>query len=124
MSVTARAVPLRAPETPAATGLPSARGLLRLVPQRRSTAAKTPFAVVLVVLLVGGLLGLLLLNTLVAQGSFRLSRLGAESRTSSPGGRMNRSSATAVASGPTSWRTEPTRIRPRAPAVIPRYGRR
>jgi len=76
----ATAVPLRLPTAPAAPGLPSTRSLLRLVPQRRSSAAKTPFAVVLVVLLVGGLLGLLLLNTLVAQGSFQLSRLSAESR--------------------------------------------
>ncbi len=43
---------------------------LRLVPQRRSSAAKAPFVVVVVLLLVGGLLGLLLLNTLVAQDSF------------------------------------------------------
>jgi hypothetical protein len=50
------------------------------VPQRRSQAAKTPFAVVLVVLLVGGLLGLLLLNTLVAQDSFTLHDLAAQSR--------------------------------------------
>jgi len=74
------AIPLRLPDAPAPTSLPPARGLLRLVPQRRSSAAKTPFALVLVVLLVGGLLGLLLLNTLVAQGSFRLSRLAAEGR--------------------------------------------
>jgi hypothetical protein len=40
-----------------------------------------PFAVVLVVLLVGGLLGLLLLNTLVAQDSFTLHDLAAQSRT-------------------------------------------
>jgi hypothetical protein len=76
----ARALPLRVPTTPAPTSVPSTRGLLRLVPQRRSSAARTPFAVVLVVLLVGGLLGLLLLNTLVAQGSFELSRLSSESR--------------------------------------------
>jgi len=75
------AIPLRVPETaPAPKALPGARGLLRLVPQRRSKAAKTPFAVVLVVLLVGGLLGLLLLNTLVAQDSFTLHDLSAQSR--------------------------------------------
>jgi len=48
---------------------------LRLVPQRRSSAARAPFAVVVVVLLVGGLLGLLMLNTMVAQGAFRLHDL-------------------------------------------------
>jgi hypothetical protein len=80
MTSPARALPLRLPTAPSSTTLPSTRGLLRLVPQRRSSAAKTPFALVLVVLLVGGLLGLLLLNTLVAQGSFRLSRLASDSR--------------------------------------------
>jgi len=81
MTSPARAVPLRLPTTaPAARPVPSTRGLLRLVPQRRSQAAKTPFAVVLVVLLVGGLLGLLLLNTLVAQDSFRLHDLSTQSR--------------------------------------------
>jgi hypothetical protein len=82
-TATARAVPLRLPETrttPAPRAVPSPRGLLRLVPQRRSQAAKTPFAVVLVVLLGGGLLGLLLLNTLVAQGSFTLHDLSSRSR--------------------------------------------
>jgi hypothetical protein len=75
------AVPLRLPETaPAPRTLPSTRGLLRLVPQRRSKAAKTPFVVVLVVLLVGGLLGLLLLNTMVAQNSFTLHDLANQSR--------------------------------------------
>ncbi len=48
---------------------------LRLVPQRRSSAAKAPFVVVVVLLLVGGLLGLLVLNTLVAQDSFALHDL-------------------------------------------------
>jgi hypothetical protein len=81
MEATARAVPLRTPERSTAPwSLPSARGLLRLVPQRRSQAAKTPFVVVLVVLLVGGLLGLLLLNTMVAQDSFTLHDLASQSR--------------------------------------------
>ena len=76
----ARAVPLRSPAAPAPKALPGARGLLKLVPQRRSQAARTPFAIVLVVLLVGGLLGLLLLNTLVAQDSFTLHDLAKQSR--------------------------------------------
>ena len=81
MTVAERAVPLRLPDiTPAPRSLPSTRGLLRLVPQRRSQAAKTPFVVVLVVLLVGGLLGLLLLNTMVAQDSFTLHDLAKQSR--------------------------------------------
>jgi hypothetical protein len=82
-TATARAVPLRLPDSrtaPTPRALPNPRGLLRLVPQRRSQAAKTPFAVVLVVLLGGGLLGLLLLNTLVAQGSFTLHDLSTRSR--------------------------------------------
>jgi hypothetical protein len=82
-TATARAVPLRLPDSrtaPAPRALPNPRGLLRLVPQRRSQAARTPFAVVLVVLLGGGLLGLLLLNTLVAQGSFTLHDLSTRSR--------------------------------------------
>lgn len=82
-SATARAVPLRLPDSrtaPAPRVLPTPRGLLRLVPQRRSQAARTPFAVVLVVLLGGGLLGLLVLNTLVAQGSFTLHDLASQSR--------------------------------------------
>ncbi len=83
MTSPARAIPLRVPSTgparaPKAT--PGTRGLLRLVPQRRSQAARTPFAAVLVVLLVGGLLGLLLLNTMVAQGSFTLHDLAKQSR--------------------------------------------
>jgi hypothetical protein len=65
-------LPLR---SPLPTAVPKKSGALRLVPQRRSSAAKAPFVVVLVSLLVGGLLGLLLLNTLVAQGSFRLHDL-------------------------------------------------
>ena len=55
--------------------VPRRTAALRLVPQRRSSAANAPFAVVLVCLLAGGLLGLLLLNTLVAQQSFRLHDL-------------------------------------------------
>jgi len=63
---------VRALRAPAPVVRPRA---LRLVPQRRSNAARAPFAVVVVVLLVGGLLGLLMLNTMVAQGAFRLHDL-------------------------------------------------
>ncbi len=64
---------------PAAPGGPRSASL-RLVPQRRSTAAKAPFVVAVVVLLVGGLLGLLLLNTVVAQDAFRLHDLQQQGR--------------------------------------------
>jgi len=63
---------VRALRAPAPVVRPRA---LRLVPQRRSNAGRAPFAVVVVVLLVGGLLGLLMLNTMVAQGAFRLHDL-------------------------------------------------
>jgi hypothetical protein len=70
-------LPLR---SPLPKGAPRKVAGLRLVTQRRSSAAKAPFVVVLVSLLVGGLLGLLLLNTLVAQGSFRLHDLGTKGK--------------------------------------------
>lgn len=55
-----------------------ARPLLRLVPQARasvSRASRTPFVVLLVGLLGAGLLGLLALNTVLAEGAFRLHSL-------------------------------------------------
>lgn len=70
-------LPLRSPLPKAA---PRRATPLRLVPQRRYSAAKAPFVLVVVTLLVGGLLGLLLLNTLVAQDSFRLHDLGKQGR--------------------------------------------
>ena len=70
---------LRAPSRPDAAARPRA-GVLRLVPQRRSRAAKTPFVVVVVALLGGGLLGLLLLNTALAQDAFQLHTLKTEGR--------------------------------------------
>ena len=73
----ARVMPLRSPLPKEA---PKRTSPLRLVPPRRSSAAKAPFAVVLVVLLGGGLLGLLLLNTLVAQQSFSMHDLGAKDK--------------------------------------------
>nr|WP_246193156.1 septum formation initiator family protein [Kitasatospora atroaurantiaca] len=44
-------------------------------PGARSARGRTPFAVLVVVLLSGGLLGLLMLNTALNEGSFELSRL-------------------------------------------------
>ncbi|WP_240110782.1 septum formation initiator family protein, partial [Streptomyces sp. MUM 203J] len=49
--------------------------LAGLVPSGPSTAARTPFVLLVVLLLGGGLIGLLLLNTSLSQGSFRLSEL-------------------------------------------------
>jgi len=49
--------------------------LARLVPAGASTAARTPFVLLVVLILGAGLLGLLLLNAAVNQGSFRLSKL-------------------------------------------------
>jgi len=48
---------------------------LRLVPQRRSSAARAPFVAAVVGLLAVGLLGLLALNTALAQDAFRLHTL-------------------------------------------------
>jgi hypothetical protein len=70
-------LPLRSPVPKPA---PKKASPLRLVPQRRSSAAKAPFVVAVVALLAGGLLGLLLLNTLVAQDSFALHDLGKQAR--------------------------------------------
>ncbi|WUN35953.1 septum formation initiator family protein [Kitasatospora sp. NBC_00315] len=44
-------------------------------PGRASARGRTPFTVLVVVLLAGGLLGLLALNTALNEGSFELSRL-------------------------------------------------
>ncbi|MFF3766808.1 septum formation initiator family protein [Streptomyces sp. NPDC001922] len=52
--------------------------LAHLVPARSGPAARTPFVVLVVVLLAGGLISLLLLNASLNQGSFRLSRLKKE----------------------------------------------
>ena len=69
---------------PARTTSPDRRPLLSLVPdvrrRLRGTGARTPFAVVLVGLLGAGLLGLLALNTVLAEGSFRLHALQAEAK--------------------------------------------
>ncbi|MFJ8750738.1 cell division protein FtsL [Streptomyces sp. NPDC102441] len=49
--------------------------LARLMPSGPSTAARTPFVLLVVVLLAGGLISLLLLNSALNEGSFRLSKL-------------------------------------------------
>jgi cell division protein FtsB len=73
------ALAARSPSLRAASGRSRARAL-RLVPQARSKAARTPFVVVLVALLGGGLLGLLALNTVLAQDAFRLHALKTQGR--------------------------------------------
>ncbi|MET8676531.1 septum formation initiator family protein [Streptomyces sp. NPDC004647] len=52
--------------------------LARLVPARSGAAARTPFVLLVVVLLGTGLIALLLLNASLNQGSFQLSRLEKE----------------------------------------------
>lgn len=59
---------------------PRRSGALRLVPQSRARAARTPFVVVVVALLTTGLLGLLVLNTVLAQDAFRAHSLTSQGR--------------------------------------------
>lgn len=49
--------------------------LARLVPAGGSGAARTPFVLLVVLLLGGGLIGLLVLNSALSEGAFRLSDL-------------------------------------------------
>ena len=71
----ARALP-RVPQKTATKG-PT---YLRLVAARRSSAARTPFVVMVVLILLTGLLGLLALNTVLAQDAFTLHSLQVSSR--------------------------------------------
>lgn len=89
MTAPARALaPARPARTPAPApvvpGRPGRAGattpLLRLVPQARTTASRMPFVAVVVALLGAGLLGLLALNTVLAEGAFRLHSLEQEAR--------------------------------------------
>ncbi|MFI9587242.1 septum formation initiator family protein [Streptomyces sp. NPDC052236] len=52
--------------------------LARLLPSGPSTAARTPFVLLVVLLLGGGLITLLILNSALNQGSFKLSELKKE----------------------------------------------
>ncbi|GHB15100.1 MULTISPECIES: FtsB family cell division protein [Streptomyces] len=52
--------------------------LTRLMPAGPSTAARTPFVLLVVLLLAGGLISLLLLNSALNEGSFKLSKLKRE----------------------------------------------
>ncbi|WP_225822425.1 septum formation initiator family protein [Streptomyces naphthomycinicus] len=49
--------------------------LARLLPAGRARAARTPFVLLVVVLLGGGLIGLLVLNSALSEGSFKLADL-------------------------------------------------
>lgn len=78
-SATAHA-PRRVHVRPLPAGARPTAAALRLVPQRRSSAPRAPFVTVVVLLLAGGLLGLLALNTVLAQDAFRLHALTAEAK--------------------------------------------
>jgi hypothetical protein len=66
----------RASARAAETGVPA----LRLVPDVRTGAPRAPFLALVVVLLAGGLLGLLALNTALAQDAFRLHALTGQAK--------------------------------------------
>ncbi|UYQ61627.1 septum formation initiator family protein [Streptomyces peucetius] len=61
--------------TPAKQLKGSAARLARLMPAGPSTAARAPFVLLVVLILSGGLITLLLLNSSLSQGSFELSEL-------------------------------------------------
>ncbi|WP_171115323.1 MULTISPECIES: hypothetical protein [Streptomyces] len=54
--------------------------LAQLLPTGRAQAARTPFVLLVVLLLGGGLIGLLMLNSALSEGSFRLDDLQKETK--------------------------------------------
>ncbi|MFG2548756.1 hypothetical protein ACGFWF_02225 [Streptomyces sp. NPDC048581] len=54
--------------------------LARLIPAGRARAARTPFVLLVVLLLGGGLIGLLVLNSALSEGAFRLDDLKKETK--------------------------------------------
>ena len=64
-----------APRTPRPAGPLSPRPRLRVVPPPRARVTRGPFALLAAGLLAAGLLGLLLLNTALGQGAFRVDAL-------------------------------------------------
>ncbi|MFG2948669.1 septum formation initiator family protein [Streptomyces adustus] len=54
--------------------------LARLFPAGRARAARTPFVLLVVLLLGGGLIGLLVLNSALSEGSFRLDDLKTDTK--------------------------------------------
>lgn len=75
---TARPAPRATPRTPRTAGQRVSH--LRLVVARRSSAARAPFLAVVVLIMAIGMLGLLLLNTVLAQDAFRLHALQLQGR--------------------------------------------
>ena len=63
---------------PERKGRPELRGraarLAHLLPTGRAQAARTPFVLLVVLLLGGGLIGLLVLNSALSEGAFRLDK--------------------------------------------------
>ncbi|WP_328556021.1 MULTISPECIES: FtsB family cell division protein [unclassified Streptomyces] len=66
------------------SGKPELRGraarLARLLPAGAGQAARTPFVLLVVLLLGGGLIGLLVLNSALSEGAFRLDDLQKETK--------------------------------------------
>ncbi|MEV8591906.1 septum formation initiator family protein [Streptomyces sp. NPDC052012] len=54
--------------------------LARLIPTGRAQAARTPFVLLVVLLLGGGLIGLLVLNSALSEGAFQLDDLQRETK--------------------------------------------
>lgn len=54
--------------------------LARLIPAGRARAARTPFVLLVVLLLGGGLIGLLVLNSALSEGAFKLDDLKRETK--------------------------------------------
>ncbi|MFI1418058.1 septum formation initiator family protein [Streptomyces sp. NPDC020731] len=69
---------------PEPKGRPELKGraarLARLLPTGRAQAARTPFVLLVVVLLGGGLIGLLVLNSALSEGAFQLDDLQRETK--------------------------------------------
>ncbi|MGQ5226800.1 septum formation initiator family protein [Streptomyces sp. MN3] len=69
---------------PELKGRPELRGraarLAHLLPTGRAQAARTPFVLLVVLLLGGGLIGLLVLNSALSEGAFRLDDLQRETK--------------------------------------------
>ncbi|MEU2896634.1 hypothetical protein ABZ690_15000 [Streptomyces sp. NPDC006967] len=69
---------------PGPAGRPELRGraarLAQFLPTGRAQAARTPFVLLVVLLLGGGLIGLLVLNSALSEGAFRLDDLQRETK--------------------------------------------
>ena len=76
----ARTAVVRGSAAPATVPTVRRRAVLSVVPAREPAGSRAPFVVAVVGILVAGLLGLLMLNTVVAKDSFRLHALQVEGR--------------------------------------------